>query len=95
MGTSGISECYSLVANTLQKHRWFFNCKGTSEGWHTTHHHARSLLNLEDKTMAENMTLNDEAMSKASGGTDEERGHTRHAIVRGIHEHPYYKDSHC
>ena len=43
MGTSGISECYSLVANTLQKHRWFFNCKGTSEGWHTTHHHARSL----------------------------------------------------
>lgn len=25
MGTSGISECNGLVANTLQKHRWFFN----------------------------------------------------------------------
>ena len=39
-----------------------------------------------------NMELNDAMMSKASGGTDEEKGHTRHAIVKGIHEHPYYKD---
>ena len=42
--------------------------------------------------MAENMTLTDEAMVKASGGTDEEKGRTRHATVRGIHEHIYYKD---
>ena len=39
-----------------------------------------------------NMELNDEMMSKASGGTDEEKGRKRHAIIRGIHEHPYYKD---
>ena len=39
-----------------------------------------------------NMELNDEMISKASGGTDEEKGRTRHATVRGIHEHPYYKD---
>ena len=39
-----------------------------------------------------NMELNDNMMSKASGGTDEEKGRTRHAIVKGIHEHPYYKD---
>lgn len=44
MGTSGISECYSLDANTLQKHRWFFNCKSTSEDWYSTHLYARSLL---------------------------------------------------
>jgi len=39
-----------------------------------------------------NMKLNDEMMEKATGGDDEEKGRKRHAIVRGIHEHPYYKD---
>ena len=39
-----------------------------------------------------NMELNDEMMEKANGGTDEEKGRKRHAIIRGIHEHPYYKD---
>jgi hypothetical protein len=45
-------------------------------------------------TMADNknMKLNDEMMEKATGGDDEEKGRKRHAIVRGIHEHPYYKD---
>ncbi len=50
MGTSGISECRSLVANTLQKHRWFFNCKCTLEGRHSTHHHARSLIDFYSLT---------------------------------------------
>jgi hypothetical protein len=39
-----------------------------------------------------NIKLNDEIMASVAGGDDEEKGRTRHAIVRGIHEHPYYKD---
>lgn len=56
MGTSGISECYSLDANTLQKHRWFFNCKSTSEDWYSTHLYARS-LEFADKLPAINLWL--------------------------------------
>lgn len=57
MGTSGISECIGLVANTLQEHRWFFNCKNRSEVWQATHYHARSLKNISDilfSSLAEN-----------------------------------------
>ena len=39
---------FSLVANTIQKHRWFFNCKCTSEVRHSTHLYARSLLYNEN-----------------------------------------------
>ena len=40
----GTPLSFGLVANTLQEHRWFFNCKSTSEVRHTTHLYARSLL---------------------------------------------------
>ncbi len=39
---------FGLVANTLKEHRWFFNCKCTSEDWHSTHHHARSLKKIHE-----------------------------------------------
>ena len=39
----GTPLSFGLVANTLQEHRWFFNCKSTSEVRHTTHLYARSL----------------------------------------------------
>ncbi|WP_155829715.1 hypothetical protein [Butyrivibrio sp. AC2005] len=49
-----------MDANTLQKHRWFFNCIYTSEDWHSTHHHARSLTisTLRKKAHAIGYTLN-------------------------------------
>lgn len=47
MGTSGISECRSLVANTLQEHRWFFKYQNVSRNWDATHYHARSLKKID------------------------------------------------
>ncbi len=59
---------FSLVANTIQKHRWFFNYKSTSEGWYITLHYARSLENKNDsykliqviiEPKGENLIIND------------------------------------
>lgn len=45
----GTPLSFGLVANTLQEHRWFFNCKSTSEVRHTTHLYARSLKNIKQR----------------------------------------------
>ena len=79
MGTSGISECYSLDANTLQKHRWFFNCISTSEDWYSTHLYARSLENRQN--------IIDGSAILVTGGT----GSFGHHFVDYIFEHYHPK----
>ena len=45
----GTPWCYSLVANTLQEHRWLFQYVTVNSGGISTHYHARSLKDLIKK----------------------------------------------